>query len=202
MSDYDPATCAERLGKLTASKAGVIMGGLETSGLATYVKRLAWERFYGVPAEDIAKTAAMDRGNELEAAALDWYEFETDSELLRTPGFMAHPVIECVGASPDAVVYFDQGPIRTAQCKCPLSAAWMEVKRTLKVPAEYRWQCKWEAWVVGVPAFDFFVWHPVAGGIIVAGEVTTEECEQMAERAAVVDGLVQKWVEILTERAA
>ena len=74
--------------------------------------------------------------------------------------------------------------------------------RYLPLLGEYRWQCKWEAWVVGVPAFDFFVWHPVAGGIIVAGEVTTEECEQMAERAAVVDGLVQKWVEILTERAA
>lgn len=201
MNSYDPSKCVERLGKLTASKAGVIMGGLETSGLATYVKALAWERVYGARDEEY-RNAAMDRGNELEALALDWYEFETGSELLRSPGFNQHPTVACVGASPDAVVYFDQGPIRTAQCKCPLHGAFMEVIRTRKVPSEYRWQCKWEAWVVGVPAFDFFVWHPVAGGLIVPGEVSAEECEQMAERAAVVDGLVQKWVEILTERAA
>ena len=55
--------------KLTASKAGVIMGGLGTSGLATYVKALAWERVYGARDEEY-RNAAMDRGNELRRSRL------------------------------------------------------------------------------------------------------------------------------------
>lgn len=198
---YDPAKCLERLGKLTASKAGVIMGGLDTSGLATYVKSLAWERVYGARDEEY-RNAAMDRGNELEPRALDWYESEAGLTLTRTPGFMQHPTITYVGASPDALVCIDREatiPVHSVQVKCPLHGAWMETKRTMQVPAEYRWQCRWEQWVSGVKLCDFVTWHPVAGGLIVPISVTQEECKQMAERAAVVDAMVQKWVAILTD---
>lgn len=191
---YDPAACVERLGKLTASKAGVIMGGLDTSGLQTYVKSLAWERVYGARDEEY-KSSAMDRGNALEASALDWYEFETCETLVRTPGFMQHPSIAYVGASPDALM---EG--KTVQVKCPLHGAWMETKRTMQVPAEYRWQCRWESWVCGLRACDFVTWHPIAGGLIVPMTVSDAECDQMAERAAIVDAMVRKWVDILTDR--
>lgn len=191
---YDPATCIERLGKLTASKAGVIMGGLDTSGLQTYVKSLAWERVYGARDEEY-KNAAMERGNALESSALDWYEFETNVSLIRTPGFMRHDDIAYVGASPDALM---EG--KTVQVKCPLHGAWMETKRTMQVPAEYRWQCRWEAWVCGLRACDFVTWHPISGGLIVPFTVTDAECDQMAERAAIVDAMVAKWVDILTDR--
>ncbi len=190
---YDPAKCLDRLGKLTASKAAVIMGKLDTSGLATYVKALAWERVYGARDEEY-KSDAMQRGNDLEPSALDWYEFETAATLTRTPGFMQHPAIPYVGASPDAL---RDG--MTVQAKCPGHGAWMEVMRTREIPSEYRWQCRWEPWVAGVSRCEFFVWHPAAGGIIVPGIVTPEECEQMAERASVVDAMVQKWVAILTD---
>lgn len=193
MNAYDPAKCAERLGKLTASKAAVIMGGLDTSGLATYVKSLAWERVYGARDEEY-RNAAMDRGNALEASALDWYAFEQDSPILRSPGFVQHPSIAFVGASPDALAAF-----KTVQVKCPLHGAWMETKRTMQVPSEYRWQCKWEMWVCGLHECDFVTWHPVAGGLIVPIYATPAEWDQMAERAAVVDAMVQKWVAILTD---
>lgn len=191
---YDPAKCLERLGKLTASKAGVIMGGLDTSGLATYVKSLAWERVYGARDEEY-RNAAMDRGNELEPRALDWYALQTGADLIRTPGFMRHDTIPYVGASPDAFTH--TGTPRAVQAKCQLHSAWMEVKRTGKIPSEYRWQCKWEPWVLGLRACDFFTWHPVAGGLIVPDVLTQDECDQMAERAAVVDKMVQKWVSVL-----
>ena len=196
---YDPARCLERLGKLTASKAGVIMGGLDTSGLATYVKSLAWERVYGARDEEY-RSAAMDRGNELEPRALDWYaERATGLELLRTPGFMQHDHIPYVGASPDAIALRNGNPSFTVQVKCPLHGAWMETKRTMLVPSEYRWQCRWEMWVTSMVTCDFVAWHPVAGGLIVGIKVTQDECDQMAERAAIVDAMVQKWVAILTD---
>lgn len=196
---YDPATCLERLGKLTASKAGVIMGGLDTSGLANYVKALAWERVYGARDEEY-RNAAMDRGNALEPQALDWYEFQTGVELERTPGFIVHPSIPYVGASPDAFVLHGGERSFSVQVKCPLHGSWMDTKRTHLVPSEYRWQCRWELWVSGLPTCDFLAWHPIAGGLIVCMKVTSEELDQMAERAALVDKMVQKWVGILTDK--
>lgn len=197
MNAYDPAKCAERLGKLTASKAGVIMGGLDTSGLATYVKSLAWERVYGARDEEY-RNAAMDRGNSMESSALDWYEFETGATLRRSPGFLQHPHIPYVGASPDAIAV-GGSPELAVQCKCPMHGAFMETKRTMVVPSEYRWQCKWELWCVELTDGHFVTWHPMPGGIILPTSVTPAECDQMAERAAVVDQMVQKWVAILTD---
>ena len=61
-----------RAGKLTASKAGIIMGGLNTKGLADYVMQLAWERVYGVSDDPGYTSPAMERGTLLEADALAW----------------------------------------------------------------------------------------------------------------------------------
>lgn len=200
---YDPATCLERLGKLTASKAGVIMGGLDTSGLQTYVKSLAWERVYGARDEEY-RNAAMDRGNALEPQALDWVEFELGQPITRTPGLMLHDSIPYVAASPDALTEMPDvvDPAKkfgaVIECKCPLVSAWMEVKRTREVPAEYRWQLRWQMWVCGKPRALFVCYHPVAGGLLLNYAVSAAECDKMAERAAVVDKMVSKWVEVLT----
>lgn len=191
---YDPAKCAERLGKLTASKAGVIMGGLDTSGLATYVKSLAWERVYGARDEEY-RNAAMDRGNALESSALDWLEFELGEPMQRTPGLILHPSIPYVAASPDALT-----AAAVVECKCPLHGAWMEVKRTQEVPAEYRHQVRWQMWVCGKPRALFVCYHPIAGGLLLDYEVSEADCAKMAERAAVVDKMVQKWVDILSDK--
>lgn len=193
---YDPASCADRLGKLTASKAGVIMGGLDTSGLETYVKSLAWARVYGARDAEF-QNSAMQRGNDLEPLALDWYEFQTGQDLQRSPGFIAHESVPYVGASPDALVLRQGKPSMNVQVKCPLHGAWMEARRTMKVPAEYRWQCRWEAWVTGMPEHDFVVWHPAAGGLVLQMRTYSDEIDQMAERAALVEARVQKWVDIL-----
>jgi len=181
--NYDPGKCAERMGKLTASKAGVIMGALTTSGLETYCKTLAWERVFGAKDAEY-RNAAMDRGNEMEALALDWYEFETGATLLRSPG-----------------VIVAGKPARTTQVKCPLHGAYMDTKRTWRVPSEYRWQCKWELWCVALADGDFVTWHPMPGGIILPISVTPDECAAMAERAEVVNKMVEKWVDILQDRS-
>lgn len=199
---YDPAKCLERLGKLTASKAHVVMGDLKASQCDTYVKSLAWERVYGARDAEYCN-AAMERGNDLEPAALDWYAEHAERRglgLMRTPGFMVHDHIPYVGASPDAIALRNGNPSFTVQVKCPLHGAWMETKRTLLVPSAYRWQCRWEMWVAGMPTCDFVAWHPVAGGLIVGMNSAPDEFEQMAERAEIVNAMVQRWVDILEDR--
>ena len=191
-----PELRPQRAGKLTSSKAAVIMGGLDTSGLASYVKDLAWERVYGVDVDEPSYVnAAMERGQMVEQSARDWYAFETDSVVDHDPDrTLDHPTIPMVAASPDGI-----RDDRVVEIKCPLHKAWMEVKRTGKVPAEYRWQTRWQMWVTGKHACDFVAYHPTPGGLIVPCVVTPEEIAQMVERAALIEAKVQEWVAILTD---
>lgn len=190
-----PEWFAARLGKLTASEAATIMGGLKTDGLASYVMDLAWERVHG--ARDAGyQSAAMKRGQQLEPEARGWYEFNQDCEV-ELVGLIDHPRVPWCAASPDA-----RRPGRVVEIKCLLHRAWMEVQRTRQVPSAYRWQTRWQMWCTGEPACDFVAYHPAAGGLIVPCEVTPAEIEQMTERAYVVNAMVDEWVATLRTRKA
>lgn len=191
-----PEWHAARAGKWTASQAATTMSGLDTDGLAKLVKRIAWERVHG-PVEGGFKSAAMERGNAVEPEARDWYVFQMTRAVWQV-GLVDHATIPNVAWSPDAVTS-DKGG---AEIKCPLEMAWMDVKRTRKVPAEYRWQCRWATWVGGLEWLDFVAYHPVAGGIVIPFETTAAEIEQMAERVALLEPKVLQWIEILNEQKA
>lgn len=194
IEQHSPEWYAIKAGRFSASRAAVIMGGLDTSGLDSLIKDLAWERVFG-PADGGFTSAAMDRGTELEAEARDWYAFECDA-VVEQVGFVEHAVIGNVGWSPDGLV----GMTRAVEIKCPLHKAWMEVKRTRKVPAEYRWQCRWAMWVGQLEALDFVAYHPKAGGLIVPCYLTDEERDQMAARVSILEPKVAAWVDILTDK--
>lgn len=183
-----------KAGKWSASKAAVIMGGLDTSGLDSLIKDIAWERVYGPAEAEWQSTKAMERGNELEFQARDWFAFERDV-VVEQVGFVVHGELPNVGWSPDGIY-----GRRAIEAKCPLHKAWMEVKRTRKVPAEYRWQCRWAAWVGALDGLDFVAFHPQAGGLIVPCELTESERDQMAERVTLLEPKVAAWVEILTDK--
>ena len=181
-----------RAGKWTASAAAVIMGGLETDGLAKLVKRVAWERIYG-PIEGGFKSAAMERGNVTEPEVRDWYAFEKGFVITEC-GLVEHAYMPNVAWSPDGLALDKAGAV---EAKCPLEMAWMEVRRTGKIPAEYRWQCRWAQWVGHLDWLDFVAYHPKSGGIIVPSGVTVSECEQMEERVALLETRVATWTDIL-----
>lgn len=191
---HSPQWYAIKAGKWSASNAATIMGGLDTSGLASLIKDIAWERVYG-PTEGGFQSKAMERGNELESEARDWYAFERDAVVAEV-GFVEHGSIPVVGWSPDGL----SGDRHGIEAKCPLHKAWMEVKRTGKVPAEYRWQCRWAMWVGELESLDFIAYHPKAGGLIVPCEITESERSQMAERVSLLEPKVAEWVEILTDK--
>lgn len=194
IAQHSPEWYAIKAGKWSASNAATIMGGLDTSGLASLVQDIAWERVYG-PTPAGFKSAAMERGNELEAEARHWYE-QTTGHAIEQVGFVTHATLPTVGWSPDGLHRLSER--RAAiEAKCPLHKAWMQVKRTGKVPAEYRWQTKWGLWVGQLDGMDFLAYHPIPGGLVIACEVADEEKEQMAERVHLLEGKVAQWVEIL-----
>ena len=192
---HSPEWYAIKAGKFSASKAAIIMGGLDTSGMQSLIKDLAWERVYG-PTEGGFKSAAMQRGNEFEPEGRDWYAFTRDV-VVEQAGFVEHAELPTVGWSPDGLF---NNARRAIEAKCPLHKAWMETKRTGKVPAEYRWQCRWAQWVGQLDGLDFIAYHPQAGGLIVPCQVTESERQQMAERVTMLEPKVQEWVEILNDK--
>lgn len=179
-----------KLGKLTASRAATAMSGTDTKGFADLCKRIAWERVYGAT-EASYRNSDMDRGSELEPEAREWYSFETGRDV-EVVGLIDHPTIPNVACSPDGLL-----PDRTVQIKAPLHGAFMEVKRTKKVPAEYRYQLAWEAWCCELTHCDFLCYHPSAGGVIVEYEPPGEVYEQMAERVELIERKVAGWIDIL-----
>lgn len=192
-----PEMRAQRVGKLTASKAAVIMGGDNTKGLADYVKTLAFERLYGDTGEDGFQSAAMTRGSELEARAVEWYEFDQDCIVVPGGECIEHRLLPFVGASPDA-----RREDRVVEAKCLLHKAWIDARIANEIPSEYRWQCRWQQWVLEVNLVDFVVWHPVAGGFVIQRSVTDAECKQMQERAIYVNVLVDEYVQQLRDLRA
>jgi len=196
-----PETAELRRGFLTASAAAKIMGGPETKGLSEYVRRLGGERVYGDLGEEGYKSWAMDRGTQEENPALDWFEFKHDVTLVRQP-FTRHPTIPYVACLPDGLC-----ADYTVEAKCPLFHVWAETREAWHrgkrgfdaIPSEYRWQCRWQVWCAGVPGGRFVAYHPAGGGIGVVIPYTVEpaDFEAMEKRAAVVEGLVRNWVELL-----
>ena len=92
---HSPEWYAIKAGKWSASNAATIMGGLDTSGLASLIKDIAWERVFG-PTEGGFQSKAMERGNDLESEARDWYAFERDA-VVSEVGFVEHGSIARVG---------------------------------------------------------------------------------------------------------
>lgn len=191
-----PEWDAIRAGKWSASKAGTIMGGLETKGLADYVMDVAWGRMYGPVEHGSFKSAAMERGHNLEPESRERYAFQTD-HVIEECGFVEHSSIANVGWSPDGI-----SPSRKhgVEAKNPLHKAYMEVVRTGKIPAEYRWQTKWAMWVGELESMDFLCDHPKAGLIVIPCELTDSEKDQMAGRVSILEPKVAEWIERLTNR--
>lgn len=182
-----------RAGKLTASQAAKVMGRLNTKGLSDLCKSVAWGRVYGHPDEPHYMSSAMLRGHKLEEEARHWYEKETGNEVELT-GFAQLDHLPNLGWSPDGLTRKRKVGV---EIKCLLHKAYIDVKRTGKIPSEYRWQCRWGNWIGGLDRMDFVAYHPDAGGIIIPATVTEEETSQMRERVVEVERMIQENIRII-----
>ena len=192
-----PEWDAIRAGKWTASSAAKIMGGLETQGLKDLVKDLAWGRVFGKTDRGYSGRS-MERGHELEPEARESFAFAHDAEVEQV-GFVEHATIRHLGYSPDGL---HANRRRGLEIKCLEHKAWIDVYEKRAIPSEYRWQVRFGCFIGQLEAMDFYVYHPLAGGIDLVGTVTDSEKDQIEGRITILELRVQELVDRLMERKA
>ncbi len=148
---------AARLGRLTSSRAAEMLTTKQSSGEAAGRKnlrvKLMLERITGRVSENGYKSAAMQRGTEMEPEALAAYEALTGS-MVTTVGFLAMNSA-LAGASPDGLV--DGGIV---EAKCPQDATHLSYLKSGKIPHNYLAQCWHLLWVTRLEFVDWFSYAP------------------------------------------
>lgn len=123
----------DRLGHVTASKADCVLAGKETAKRQGYIIQLVTERLTG-QVQDSFTNSAMAWGTEQEPVARAVYQSTLAGDLfVEETGFVKHPTIEWLGASPDGLV-----GAGLVEIKCPNSTTHVEYLMDGKVPAKYK----------------------------------------------------------------
>lgn len=144
-----------RLGKLTASNFDklVNMDGSASKERVKYLYQLAGEIIMG-QSEESYTSAAMQRGRELEAEAVNFYEI-TEGVTTSEVGFCLSDD-ETYGASPDRLI-LDEGGL---EVKCPSLATHVSYLVQKKLPSKYYQQVQGNLLVTGRKWWDFLSYYP------------------------------------------
>lgn len=150
---------AARLGRLTGSCAGDVLGKIksgEAAGRRNLRLRLVLERLTGRSQDTGYVSAAMEAGIEREHLAVAAFEAFTGS-LVQQTGFLAHDTL-MAGCSLDGHL----GDFTTLlSIKCRQPAAHLEHLRTGTIPADALAQIRHELWVVErALEHHYFSWNP------------------------------------------
>lgn len=151
---------ALRRGKFTSSNFADLFCGKTTAAYKKAVLKPVYERLTDESPDDF-KSAYMERGNELEPLAIEYYE-RLKFVRVKPGGFFE--MSEWVGASPDGLI----GSDGMLQVKCP---AWNTMIAALtgdpKILTEYEWQVQGELMVTGRKWSDLLFWHPKLEPVII-----------------------------------
>ncbi len=154
-----PAWFQSRLGRLTGSKAAVILGTLKNGGEPAarrdYRLQLVIERLTNTIQDEPFSNAAMEWGVAQEPAAFAAYEALTGTFAERT-GFLSHNTL-MVGCSLDGHIGDFDG---ITEFKCPKSATHLGYLKAGVVPADYLPQITHNLWVSGAAWCDFMSFDP------------------------------------------
>lgn len=133
------------------------VGGGESKGRASMLRRMAGEILTGEPAESY-ENAAMRRGKEMEAEACEHYAFTRGVELERV-GFVTRelPGARLVGCSPDRLVG-KEGVLETKTMRPDLLIE-LALKGAGGFPAEHRAQCQGILWVADREWVDLKIFY-------------------------------------------
>jgi hypothetical protein len=125
-----------RLGKITGTRLKDVF----KSNNLTLVDELISEMLTGELPEIEFKSAAMERGNELEPEAINEYMTETFN-YVQSVGFVESEEFKNVGFSPDGLIANKEGKyIGAVEVKCPSSKKHIEYIRGNKIPNQYKYQ--------------------------------------------------------------
>lgn len=151
-----------RAGIPTASSFDRIItaGGKLSAQSREYMHDLAAERILGVSLDNIT-SEWMERGKAMEEAARDYYQFQTDADVV-TGGFCLRDD-RSAGCSPDGLVGDDGG----VEIKCPGAGKHIGYLIGGELPAAYRCQVQGSLWVTGRAWWDFLSYNPSLPSVIV-----------------------------------
>lgn len=148
----------ERLGHVTASKITDVLAKGKTGGEAKTRESYRWElitqRLTG-QIEEGFKNSAMEWGTQTEPEARIHYE-ASNGVFVEQVGFIRHPTIKWVGASPDGLIDKDGG----LEIKCPNSTTHLQTIQSGVSPAKYYGQMQMGMWVTGRKWWDFVSYDP------------------------------------------
>ena len=171
-----------RLGIPTASCFSKIITGTGKASTSAegYRRELLAEWKLGRPLESF-KSDWMDRGNELEEEARNYY------------GFMVRPVEQgkfcylderkLIGCSPDAM---------GLEIKCPKASTQVDYLLRGKMPTKYVPQVQGCLWITESDQWDFIAYHPELDPLIVTVKRDAEYIDKMA---TIIEKFVAKMME-------
>lgn len=144
-----------RAGRVTGSAADALLaerkkGTGELAVRRNLRQKLVVERLTGLPVEDSARGAAVQRGNDSEADAFRAYEART-GQMVKRIGFLEHTRL-MAGASLDGYVGDYAGIV---ELKCPTSAVHLDYLLAGAVPDDYRGQIFHNLYISGAAWCDF-----------------------------------------------
>lgn len=193
-----------RCGCLTASRAKAVIArkknGEPYAEFFTVLEQVVGERLTGVVAST-GTSAAMQWGIDHEEEAREQYVIETGRDVALT-GFVKHPTVRWLGASPDGLVG-DDGLI---EIKCPTTLTHLKRVASGAVPEEYKPQMLVQLLCTGRKWVDFVDYDPRLSAdwerarfFCVRYEPTQEELAdalaKCQEFLTVVDGTINEFEE-------
>jgi len=151
------AWLSERAGRPTSSNFSRILTatGKRSTQRNAYLYKLAGERVTG-NTEDGYKGASMQRGNELEPSARQFYQMKTGSKVDEV-GLCFPDEDKKYSCSPDGIILEDK---KGLEIKCPELSAATEYLYKGKLPTKYVVQVQGSMLVTGYEAWDFMSYYP------------------------------------------
>jgi len=180
----------ERIGKVTASNAWKVLDFTKgskntppqpTAARKKYLMDIVTQRLTGQQTS-VYVTPEMQWGIDQEQFAREAYEAKTGNSV-ELVGFIPHPTIENVGASPDGFVGLDGA----VEYKCPTSARHLEFI-TGSIPEEYILQMQFQMWCCGTQWTDFCSYDPRVPNhlaLLIKRVPRDEETIQLIERGVI-----------------
>lgn len=150
-----------KLGVMSASHAKTILAKSSSQTKKTYISQLVAQVLTGQKPDISAK--ALDWGNQHEDAARAAYEFEAGVSIKEYPFiFKDHSLRE--GASPDGLIFFNDGSIRKGtEIKCPFNSEnYVKFVCDNKIKDEHEKQCQFSMHITDAEEWDYGNYDPRA----------------------------------------
>lgn len=189
---------ASRIGRPSASQFHRLItnSGKPSKSAAQYIEELVIERLSG-QATQFFMSGWMQRGNDLEPEARDYYQLMTDYSVIQV-GFILDEFEE-YGCSPDGLILDAGGNIfRGLEIKCPSDSTMLGyIDDPMKGVKKYWQQIQGCMMITGADVWDFLAYHPEMEPVLMTVEYDSEFCSKMFEEIAKAVNIINQECEEL-----